>query len=378
MKNANQLLRKRNPRRSGGCGPSLSVPAASWVVVVILMISGCQSFRADKPWPWNEEEPPPQVEKIMAVWTDAVKNFSGEPSQRGFGGRVFFYAQEKEPIQVKGTVSIYVFDDDRPTSTAPEKKFVFPASSLDQHYSKCPLGDSYSFWIPMGDVGGATRKLSLVARFDPEEQGGSVVSSITRKILPGDEPAASEKDAVRAMPNANEQPIRLVDHRESAPANDSELPGKFTEPSQSHTIELTPSFTRRLQQIGSDSNESTDVSLKTLADFIRQSTKEAIPPAAEPPTEPQSDSALQKSPAPSGQSTPPVENLPRHSPHRAGWQSALPPTPRSGFRNDRKTRIEAGSSFAQRAEQFFQDQTQNPESTQARVEYLDVGSESDD
>ena len=152
---------------------------------------GCSSFTKtktdSKPWPWSKSEPEPKLPaRILAIWTDAVHHQSGQKAQRGFGGRVVFYEEAKnDPIQVDGQLTIYVFPDEPGTDGAvPERKYVFGADELQRHYSKSSLGDSYSVWLPWDAVGGHSRQLTLIARFDARN-GGTVMSEPAKKMLPG-------------------------------------------------------------------------------------------------------------------------------------------------------------------------------------------------
>jgi hypothetical protein len=160
-------------------------------MLVLASLSGCSSF-VGKPgsggtWPWSKAEVKPKLPtRILTIWTDAVHHQAGKKGERGFGGRVVFYEDGSEtPIQVDGTLSIYVFADEAgKESPEPERKFVFGAEQLKRHYGKCSLGDSYSVWLPWDVVGGESRQLTLIARFD-SNTGGTVMSDPAKKMLPG-------------------------------------------------------------------------------------------------------------------------------------------------------------------------------------------------
>ncbi|MFM7740412.1 MAG: hypothetical protein ACKO9H_13480, partial [Planctomycetota bacterium] len=192
----------------------------------------------------------------MAVWTDAVRTESGKPAERGFGGRVFFYDDKGKPMKVEGTVHIYVFDDDRSMDhvQTPEKKFVFPADTLELRYSKCSLGHSYNFWVPIGSVQGPNRNLSLVTKIELKS-GGSVVSSVTRKILPGSglPPAAlaakpkSGQPSLASLANPASGSVAQVSYDEPLPEDNAATKPAVTRQITAETIQLTPSFTQRLR-----------------------------------------------------------------------------------------------------------------------------------
>jgi hypothetical protein len=152
---------------------------------------GCQTLDFDlrKNIPWGagadgELEPPV---KLAAMWTDTVLNSSNAPSTRGFGGRLMFYAADNsKPMEVKGTLEVYAFDEtDRdPENTRPDRKYVFTPEQFEKHHSKSALGHSYSVWLPWDVAGGPQREISLLVRFTPHK-GPIVVGEASKQILPG-------------------------------------------------------------------------------------------------------------------------------------------------------------------------------------------------
>ena len=132
---------------------------------------------------------PGPVTSVVAAWEPAVSN--GENPQRGFGGRVYFYDSEKnQPVKIKGTVVVYVFDEDGRDEwdAKPNEGYVFDSKTLNSKgvYSKSKLGHSYSLWIPIDDAKpeSPARKISLIVRYIPEK-GSSEMSSQTTAHLPG-------------------------------------------------------------------------------------------------------------------------------------------------------------------------------------------------
>lgn len=194
------------------------------LIVVALATSGCVEFDVHdyfdlkKNIPWtageNGEQKPPM--KIAAIWTDTILNQAGQPSMRGFGGRLMFYAVEGgKPIKVKGTLTVYAFDESTPdpTKVRPDRKYVFTAEQFEKHYSKSALGHSYSVWLPWDEAGGPMREIGLLVRFTPEN-GPAVVGDESKQVLPG----FSEKDptqypeqavapAAAPMPTGAVQPV---------------------------------------------------------------------------------------------------------------------------------------------------------------------------
>jgi len=105
--------------------------------------------------------------KMLLVWKDSIRSAPGQPSLRGFGGRVFFYDANGNTIRTEGDLIIYGFDDsntDRDTSEA-DQKFVFSKDKFQEHYSMSGLGESYSFWIPWDRVGDGRKSVALIPFF---------------------------------------------------------------------------------------------------------------------------------------------------------------------------------------------------------------------
>jgi hypothetical protein len=106
-------------------------------------------------------------------------------------------------VKVEGQLVVYAFDEtDRPPhETAPTRRFVFPATQFARHESQSQLGTTYSVWLPWDEVGGTSRKISLIARFEP--QGGPVVlSEQTNHYLPGVEAIPQETLVAKPLPSA--------------------------------------------------------------------------------------------------------------------------------------------------------------------------------
>ncbi len=163
--------------------------AFGWIGVAMIALSGCSQFDMKKNIPWgageNAEFAPPL--KVAAIWTDTVLNQANASSLRGFGGRLMFYAAEGgKPIKVQGALVVYAFDETgRDTEhVKPDRKFVFTAEQFEKHYSKSPLGHSYSVWLPWDEAGGPRREISLLVRFTPLN-GAVVVGDASKQNLPG-------------------------------------------------------------------------------------------------------------------------------------------------------------------------------------------------
>jgi len=187
---------------------------------LLLSVCGCQSLTTTKQWtwPWDANNKEPQVpDRILPIWTDTIMHQPGRPGIRGFGGRVYFYAgEDTQAIEVDGGLVVYVFDSDKmdPHSPSPEKKYVFTPEHMKNHMSEAPLGKSYSIWLPWDEVGGESRSLTLVTRFEGTK-GGVILSQPAVKFLPG----VVKKDAVVPNPSTA-QPTAMETNSTSNHASD--------------------------------------------------------------------------------------------------------------------------------------------------------------
>lgn len=168
-------------------------------LVAVLSISGCATTK--KSWKYaksgdykravglkSDKPLPPEVPtRVVSTWADTVLQRSGKVPQRGFGGRLmFFKADSTDPVRVDGQLVVYAFDetDREKHETHPKRKYVFPREELVRHESESQLGPSYSVWLPWDDVGGKTKQISLIAKFEPAE-GTYVMGEQTKHLLPG-------------------------------------------------------------------------------------------------------------------------------------------------------------------------------------------------
>jgi len=222
------------------------------------LFAGCSQVPTRESWPWEKEVEPPRASRILAIWSDTVLNSPGKPPTRGFGGRVFFYGdRESEPIEVDGTVLVYAFDSkklDR-QSAAPEKRFVFPAQNLSRHYSKCTLGHSYNFWLPWDKIGGPTRQISLIVRYEGND-GTVVLSDASRKLLPG---IAANVPPDQVKLKSTQETVQRVGYQTPA------VPFARTE-----TIRLTPSMSERLRRAGNAQPVQQDAAQKKHFQAVRR------------------------------------------------------------------------------------------------------------
>lgn len=245
--------------RCGAIEAALPCRTTARVVVVMLFIClvqcGCQFAPTTRPefWPWKKDTPAEMPERLLAVWSDSVLHQPGQPGVRGFGGRIYFYhSTGNDPVKVDGGLAVYVFDADEldPYDQKPLRKFMFTADQFEEHLSKTALGSSYSVWLPLDEVGGEARRLSLITRFEGRE-GGTVISDPTIKLLPGIPKLAKKGDPTD--PESKTSPVRAVGHvtRSSQQLVTREsLRGRDIQ-----TIDLPPNFNRRLEAAPIDNSE---------------------------------------------------------------------------------------------------------------------------
>ena len=163
-----------------------TVTATTAILIACVLLSGCASMITN-PARLLEKEPEfIRPNKVIPVWSDTVLHQSGQQGQRGCGGRVMFYAGDgKRAVRVDGALMIYAWDDSKPTKERqPDRKYIFKADDLQDHFSESSIGDSYSFWVPWDAAGGERKELTLVARFVGRD-GSEVTSTPAKVILPG-------------------------------------------------------------------------------------------------------------------------------------------------------------------------------------------------
>jgi hypothetical protein len=201
----------------------------------------------------------------------------GFPGVRGFGGRVYFYqAPSTDPIEVDGGVAVYVFDADElsPKSQKPLRKYVFTADQMAEHMSKSSLGPSYSLWLPWDEVGGQSRRLSLITRFEGRE-GGTVISDPSIKLLPG--VLKSTEEGSPSDKSSSDPNVRMVGHQKhfrEPVVTQEQIGGRGIE-----TIDLPPSFQQHLRGSSESGRSNSSTSGRQQAN-----PAQPRPPVNPPPT----------------------------------------------------------------------------------------------
>lgn len=180
------------------------------IIAVMVTVSGCAKF-ASNSMNWFADTEATEFEipdRLVTIWADTVLHQPNQRGVRGFGGRVYFYKDGNDrPISVDGNVTVYVFDGDYDSaeSANPSKKYIITAEQLKELASKSTLGLSYNLWIPWDEVGGKSRKLNLITRFDGT-LGGTVISNSSTKLLPGIDATQS---SYKAQSTTKTEPHRL-------------------------------------------------------------------------------------------------------------------------------------------------------------------------
>ncbi|MEX0937662.1 MAG: hypothetical protein WDZ59_07355 [Pirellulales bacterium] len=274
--------------------------------------AGCTTLQFDREFPYITQDKD-RIEvptKVVAIWTDAVLHANGEVPERGFGGRLHFYARnDKEPVKVAGTLVVYGFDEANrnPIDPKPDRKFVFPPDELAKRMSETDVGPSYNIWVPWGDARGEQKDVSLIVRFEPLN-GPLVTSSQTRHRLPGTPVVEQAGGPQNTVPAAAAQygvydAVRQAGHSAAAGQNESGQPSPNEGPQMRTTTIQIPS------RFGSSLATAT---LPPSASSSRMSPAAAVPQGqpSQTPTAPGTGSeqpAAHPAPAAAPGANPPAE-----------------------------------------------------------------------
>ncbi|QDV64972.1 hypothetical protein Pan14r_26770 [Crateriforma conspicua] len=346
----------------------------TFAAIILWTVGGCTTIQPDWKWPGKDKPVTPEV--VMPIWTDTVLHQPGKPGVRGFGGRVFFYEQEGgEPIKVDGSLTVYVFDGEQldVQQAKPLRKFVFTPEQLAKHHSKSDLGDSYSVWIPWEKVGGPSKALSLITRFDGRN-GGTAISDASNKLLPGISPALANKSSEPPENAQAPSPVRQVSFETetlqgtdvSANGNATASTGDREAKMKTYSLALPSHFQRHLRSgdaLQSDEGPATTDGLQRLppagsrsaipmATPVENTTAESVNATDQwesltTSPSPAIDSSPSKYPARKAPVFPPSTFQIRKQPIRATWQSGLEPTPRSVMTKLGARSVEAESQGAE-------------------------------
>lgn len=222
---------------------------AAWLLVLILFCSGCSTMNLQSMTEFAKFEKKPEFEtplQVIPVWSNTVLHQSGKSGTRGFGGRVIFYGENKDKsVRVDGTLVVYAWDDTADVANRQaDRKYVFKAEKLQDHYSNSKIGHSYNFWLPWNAAGGDQERISLIIRFIGTN-GAEVNSEPTNVVLPG---PIKKPESMLAKRNKNDSRIhsqspgaarKLIEDSRLLPATHETYAGKQTATPNASPIQQT-------------------------------------------------------------------------------------------------------------------------------------------
>ena len=293
------------------------------LVALTLAVGGCTTFDpkwSSFDWPGKSRFKVPTL--VLPIWTDTMLHQPNQPGIRGFGARVYFYEREGgDPIEVDGSVTVYVFDGENHDVDAakPLRKFVITADQLSKHHSKSDLGHSYSIWVPWDKAGGPSQAFSLITRFDGRN-GGTVVSEAANKLLPG-VTARNDQET-----DSKTSVVQQVDFAVTGPA----APILETPTAKPYTLTFPSNFERHLLEKSEENTGETEViASHDVAESDVTAMERAVFPVEEAKGEPATRFQPSRFPARREPKFQPGISPLRRLPHRGEWPSHLPKTPRS-------------------------------------------------
>jgi len=188
----------------------------SLTVALLTLSAGCSTWSSStsdsslsswspKQWFKKEYQEPASV---AAIWSPDTATTAGQPTMRGFGGRIYFYNQRSQAVPVEGDLIIHGYlttPGMQDLSTVhSDKRFVFSSEQLTTHFSPSQIGASYSIWVPWDLDGGFREEITLIPTFKSKQ--GSVVQGTPAKLfLPG-------KSRIESEVAASSAPTRTVSY----------------------------------------------------------------------------------------------------------------------------------------------------------------------
>lgn len=295
-------------------------------LLVALSVSGCAGIKnsmriSEKNSAWNpvarlskdrkgKQADDAKPMTMAVIWSDAVMENAAGKSEKGFGGRFYFYDADNTAIQAAGELIVYGFDDSikDKTKDKPDVKAVFKESEFQSHFSESGLGASYSVWLPWEPVGGYRKSITLIPIFKTED-GRILKSGQSINILPGKVPAITaviEQENHRSyevlghsnamIQQASYQPGMALPAR----ASQADLIGTQAEDSpnkRTTDIRMTPSMGHRIaiarntvrQKQLKDAVENTKINPRRLNRVLERTSEN---PASEKATDERARAAL--------------------------------------------------------------------------------------
>lgn len=184
--------------------------------LTLLLTSGCSVWNNSKksdswsPSQWFKKEYQ-EPTSMAAIWSPDTLAQAGQPTMRGFGGRIYFYNERSQAVPIEGDLVIHGYLT-TPGSNSGEVKsdqrFVFTSEQLTTHFSPSQIGASYSIWVPWDQEGGFRQEVTLIPTFKSKQ--GTVVQGTPAKVfLPGksrfpDDPALEAGMTTRTVSYVSE------------------------------------------------------------------------------------------------------------------------------------------------------------------------------
>ncbi|MEM8734275.1 MAG: hypothetical protein AAGG44_08635 [Planctomycetota bacterium] len=173
--------------------PKLIKPCLCLAIALGAATTGCSSLqksaskKKDSKWSWSKlwKEEFQEPSSIAAIWSFDTLATENKSTERGFGGRIYFYNEKSQAVPVNGDLTIYGYVTtpgySDPEKVEPDQKFDFKAEQLASHFSPSEIGASYSVWVPWDRVGGHREEITLIPTFKSEE--GSLVQGTPAKVF---------------------------------------------------------------------------------------------------------------------------------------------------------------------------------------------------
>ena len=182
-----------------------SIHLSFGVLLSFVFVFGCHTplavkqIQARNPLAKNAAKTPIE---IVDAWNSFAQLTPDGTIVRGMAGRVHFYdsQQKRQAVRVNGDLTVFVFDGrvTDPAYVKPLEIFKFEADTLDLHYSyQKPLGHGYDFFLPIGDIDGEEKPLSIIVRFDDNLSDAFVRANPVNTVLAGRRPQLPTSPSVQ-------------------------------------------------------------------------------------------------------------------------------------------------------------------------------------
>ena len=219
---------------------------ATWLLTAaaLLTASGCSTWKSNtsseefSPWSpstWFKQEYQ-EPASLAAIWSPDTLATAGQPTKRGFGGRICFYNERSQAVPVEGDLVVHGYlttpGHIKTGSVDSDQRYVFSSDQLTTHFSPSQIGASYSIWVPWDEAGGFREEITLIATFKSKK--GTVVQGTPAKLfLPG-------KSRIEdALPAPHTQTVSYV--REQIPTHPGDGQATADLPTRTTTIEIPDS-----------------------------------------------------------------------------------------------------------------------------------------